>query len=471
MTVSYSLRVSEARFFSFTRLLAVWRGSIYKLLWQEVVLFIVSYYSLSLLYRLALDEEGRKTFENICLYAKEGLSVIPLSFILGFYVSLVIGRWWTMYTAIPWIDEFAQLVASNVHGEDDRGRLARRTLVRWLNVTFVIVSRAVSIPVLTRFPTLKHLQDAGLLTDEEYSKFEQLPTAHTKFWLPCLWACNLVSQLREEGRIRMDLSHRYLLERIQAHRQSCQDLISFDWISIPIVYTQVVTIACLSYFVASIFGRQFLDPSKGYDGYKVDLYFPVIATLEFFFYFGWLKVAQAILNPYGGDDDDFELNYIIDRNVQVGFSIVDALHRQIPNLEKDKNWDQLIVELPYTKSSMKYRKRRAWYGSTNRVSVRRSENFVTEKQLETTAEDGVIIEDISECINSGNSGNIQQEDGIDTSLLSHRGELHNRNTNRETNIAVIDSREESEQEASLLAVSPLGKITQFIDEGGDNYTE
>ena len=32
---------------------------------------------------------------------------------------------------------------------------------------------------------------------------------------------------------------------------------------------------------------------------------------------GWLKVAEALLNPYGEDDDDFELNWLLDRHVAV----------------------------------------------------------------------------------------------------------------------------------------------------------
>ena len=30
-----------------------------------------------------------------------------------------------------------------------------------------------------------------------------------------------------------------------------------------------------------------------------------------------MKVAEALLNPYGDDDQDFDVNFLIDRNLQV----------------------------------------------------------------------------------------------------------------------------------------------------------
>ena len=50
-----------------------------------------------------------------------------------------------------------------------------------------------------------------------------------------------------------------------------------------------------------------------------DLYIPVFTILEFLFYFGWMKVAESLINPFGEDDDDFETNYIIDRLVNIYF--------------------------------------------------------------------------------------------------------------------------------------------------------
>ena len=43
----------------FWKLLFRWKGSIYKLVWQNLLLYMVLYYALSFTYRLLLDEKGR----------------------------------------------------------------------------------------------------------------------------------------------------------------------------------------------------------------------------------------------------------------------------------------------------------------------------------------------------------------------------------------------------------------------------
>lgn len=53
------------------------------------------------------------------------------------------------------------VISASVHGVDQRGRLLRRTLIRYANLASVLVLRSVSTRVLKRFPTMEHVVDAG----------------------------------------------------------------------------------------------------------------------------------------------------------------------------------------------------------------------------------------------------------------------------------------------------------------------
>lgn len=105
-------------------------------------------------------------------------------------------------------------------------------------------------------------------------------------------------------------------------------------------------------------GQQWIEDKGKENGYsnRVDLYFPIFSMLQFFFYMGWLKVAEQLINPFGEDDDDFEVNWMIDRNLQVSYLIVDEMHHDHPELLKDQYWDSVLTtELPYTIASMNNR--------------------------------------------------------------------------------------------------------------------
>lgn len=48
-------------------------------------------------------------------------------------------------------------------------------------------------------------------------------------------------------------------------------IFGYDWISIPLVYTQVVNLAVRSYFIVSLLARQYLDPKQKIPGSEVCL--------------------------------------------------------------------------------------------------------------------------------------------------------------------------------------------------------
>ncbi|XP_055619428.1 bestrophin-4-like isoform X2 [Toxorhynchites rutilus septentrionalis] len=362
MTVTYTAEVATCRGFGcFLKLLIRWRGSIYKLVWLDLSCFLLLYYTLNITYRLALNEDQRKIFEDIVRYCATYSTLIPLSFVLGFYVTIVMTRWWNQYTSIPWPDPIAVFVSANIHGQDERGRVMRRTIMRYVCLCLTMVLTNISPRVKKRFPTIEHLVEAGLLNDNEHKIMHDLNQKfprHSKHWLPIVWAASIVTRARKEGRCRDDFAVKTIIDELNKFRGQCGLLISYDTISVPLVYTQVVTLAVYSYFLTSVMGQQWIETKTNGHGVvnKFDQYFPVFATLQFFFYMGWLKVAESLINPFGDDDDDFEVNWMVDRNVQVSYLIVDEMHHEHPTLVKDQYWDEIFpIELPHTVASAEHK--------------------------------------------------------------------------------------------------------------------
>lgn len=89
MTVSYSG--------NFGQLLLRWRGSLWKSLYKDLIVFLVLYYLINLIYRFALPEDAKVIFEKTAVMCNEYTKNIPLQFLLGFYVGLVVKRWWEQF--------------------------------------------------------------------------------------------------------------------------------------------------------------------------------------------------------------------------------------------------------------------------------------------------------------------------------------------------------------------------------------
>uniref|UniRef100_A0A2K5WE12 Bestrophin n=1 Tax=Macaca fascicularis TaxID=9541 RepID=A0A2K5WE12_MACFA len=303
MTVTYSSKVANATFFGFHRLLFKWRGSIYKLLYREFIVFAVLYTAISLVYRLLLTGAQKRYFEKLSIYCDRYAEQIPVTFVLGFYVTLVVNRWWNQFVNLPWPDRLMFLISSSVHGSDEHGRLLRRTLMRYVNLTSLLIFRSVSTAVYKRFPTMDHVVEAGFMTADERKLFNHLKSPHLKYWVPFIWFGNLATKARNEGRIRDSVDLQSLMTEMNRYRSWCSLLFGYDWVGIPLVYTQV---------------------------------------------------AEQLINPFGEDDDDFETNWCIDRNLQVSLLAVDEMHMSLPKMKKDIYWDDSAARPPYTLAAADY---------------------------------------------------------------------------------------------------------------------
>ncbi|KAK5974332.1 Bestrophin [Trichostrongylus colubriformis] len=130
----------------------------------------------------------------------------------------------------------------------------------------------------------------------------------------------------------------YLFQEIKKWRSNLEWIFNYDWVPLPLMYPQVVCLAVHLYFLVCILARQLIIVEHELKT-EVDTYIPIMTSLQFVFYMGWMKVIEAVINPFGEDDDDFETNALIDRNITMGMMMVDQGYDRPPEVRRDPFWD------------------------------------------------------------------------------------------------------------------------------------
>jgi len=284
----------------------------------ELVIYLVLYYIIHVVYRAALNEEQKKNFEDVVNYFDDKLSPMSkdLTFLLGFYVSLVAKRWWDQYKNLPWPDDLGLLLNGLVVTDNSQSATMRENLMRYSLLSYVLCIRRISNLVLKKFPDSESLIKAGLANEAEMSELRvnSAGNVDNQWWLPLSWSMNLVKQAKLDKVVPSD--HKELLRGITRFRQDLEQIESYQHIPIPPVYKQVVLLAIYCYFGLALIAGQETDRPLDDEGTKpVIIYFPIFLVLRFIFFVGWLKVAEAISNPFGDDEDDFQIEHLLSRHI------------------------------------------------------------------------------------------------------------------------------------------------------------
>ncbi|CAI2352287.1 unnamed protein product [Caenorhabditis sp. 36 PRJEB53466] len=354
MTVNYNQEVSSVNSFTFVKLLMRWRGSILKSVRWELSMWCVAFAAVQAVYRCFMTSEQQRFFEHAAIHLNIRLVHIPLTFMLGFFVTIVVDRWRSVFTNIGFIEKYVYIILYNsnynlsaalsigtlVHGRDQAAKVLRRTIIRYLVLSQVLVLRDISIRVRRRFPSMESLVTAGFVYKDELEKMYECETVYNKYWLPVHWANQLVYKgFSEMKNVDSVQSMNAILCNIKEFRQSMEMLCKYDWVPIPIAYPQVVFLAVRVYFLICLISRQYLLTAPASEAPSI---FPIMTILQFIFFVGWMKVAEALLNPLGEDDDDFECNFLIDKNMSTGMEIVDTCHDSCPILKLDEPDDRTM---------------------------------------------------------------------------------------------------------------------------------
>lgn len=311
-----------------------WRSSLWKLVWPKLLCYMLAFTILTLIHVYALTTEQAAQFATLIKWFRLESGSLPLTFMLGFYVSLVVKRWWEQYIKLPWPDEVASVLNAGVTKEpkDEDGKTTiknltiRRTIVRYLILSYVLCLRRLSSRMRKEYPDMERLITTELVRPDEAALIgDELPEnlqrhGGSNWWLPLKWSLDIARKSQQEGRIAVGPIYSSLVARISGFRSCLTKVASYGHVTVPLVYTQVVHLAVYFFFVVELVAKQPIGQENENHKIWVNVLFMI---LRFLFYFGWLNVAETLYNPYGEDDDDFELVDLLKRHIRVCYAIVD----------------------------------------------------------------------------------------------------------------------------------------------------
>ncbi|CAD6195118.1 unnamed protein product [Caenorhabditis auriculariae] len=291
MTISYSG--------NFFRLLLRWKGSIWRSVWRELLVFLVLFYVIRFTmpeFITQFDADGargfRKKYKLLCNEFNEYTKLIPLTFLLGFYVSNVVSRWWCQFECLSWPEDVLSVLCMVLPLEESRP--VRHQIARYLNLTSALAWRDISTKIRLRFPHVRNLVDAGMLTDFEYKKLKAInePSPGIRWLTPLHWAQQLITQEVSAGRGQLQYMST-LSNEFRSYRVSFRKLYCHDWVCVPLVYTQVAALATYAHFFFCLFGRQHHEGDE-----NLDLPFPLFTVVQFLFFVGWSGRTSCVLSDW-----------------------------------------------------------------------------------------------------------------------------------------------------------------------------
>ena len=87
----------------------------------------------------------------------------------------------TIFTTV--LDSPSLWLTTCIQGHDERGRLMRRTIMRYINLSLILTLRLICLPVKKRFPHYDHLVEAGILEKGEKKVIYRLTMFVQNFFL------------------------------------------------------------------------------------------------------------------------------------------------------------------------------------------------------------------------------------------------------------------------------------------------
>ena len=136
-----------------------WSRSLPAHIGLELVLYLVLYYIIHAIYWLVLEDSDRypifyikifflwdnfrRDFDKVIDYFDKNLSSMgkEMTFLLGFYVSNIVKRWWDQYRTLPWPDTLVAISHALVDFNTDKSMDFCQTILRYCMLSYILCIR------------------------------------------------------------------------------------------------------------------------------------------------------------------------------------------------------------------------------------------------------------------------------------------------------------------------------------------
>lgn len=273
-----------------------------------------------------MTAQEKEIFEFTIRYLKDH-NVVPLSFILAFFVNIVTTKWRSQHMELPTIDSVTLYVSAAVTENNERNLTTRKTIIRYASTSQMMILSEVVPKIKKRFPSISHFVCRGLLHKSERDILDRFDKQYPKIKKPFIlitWAVHVIIRAKQEGQLRVDFAE-VLIKELNKFRIKCSKILRYQNTSIPLAYSQVIFIAAYLHLYCTLISEQSLEirnvnmtnlnvmnlnvtnvnDTNSTIGASVDstlneaekwyLSFPFYAIAYFIFNFSWLRIAEESL--------------------------------------------------------------------------------------------------------------------------------------------------------------------------------
>jgi len=247
-----------------------------------------------------------------------------LTFILGFYVSQMIRRWWDMIVSLPDIDSITNSIAGFVQLEfkDDElnakeaALVLKKRVVRYCLLSWTMCMATISPPLKEKFRIGEHYIEKGLVTETELNKLQtDRPTSwRDQWWIPITWAISLVNANHPDSQGCKIKDQKDFISQLNKYQSKLHHVSLYLNNPLPLIYGQALIFVIYAWMILGIFGSQYLDIQ--HDASVAFFSFPFFQCIKIMLIYAWMQVANIVRNPFGTDDNyDIDLGEMLDHNI------------------------------------------------------------------------------------------------------------------------------------------------------------